>query len=303
MPRGITNPDFRLLKMFKTVVEAGGFAPAQLLLNVSQPALSVQMSQLESRLGVRLCQRGRAGFRLTEEGRRVYESTLRLLNAAGEFGEQLEAMQGRLVGELHLGIVDSVATNADFHLSAAIARFKRRDGAVRLALHVAPPPELERAVLDGRYHIAIGHFPTHVGSLQYRHLLREEHRLYVGRDHALFRAERDGSLARIRELEHVVRGYATTRPAPPEASVNATATANNMEAILVLILSGSFAGHLPAHFAEPWVKRRMLRPIASPQFLFHTDFDVISRKDATPTLATRVFLEDIAAAFAAAEAA
>jgi DNA-binding transcriptional LysR family regulator len=154
-------------------------------------------------------------------------------------------------------------------------------------------------VLDGRYHIAIGHFPTRVGSLQYRHLLREEHRLYVGRDHPLFDAERDGGLARIRELEHVVRGYATTRPAPSEASVNATATANNMEAILVLILSGSFAGHLPMHFAEPWVKRRMLRPIASSQALFHTDFDVISRKDATPTLATRVFLEDIAAAFAA----
>lgn len=303
MKRGITDPDFRLLKMFRTVVEAGGFAPAQLQLNLSQPALSLQMSQLESRLGVRLCQRGRAGFRLTEEGRRVYESSLRLLNAAGEFGEQLEAMQGRLVGELHLGIVDSIATNADFRLPEAIARFKRRESAVRLALHVAPPPELERAVLDGRYHIAIGHFPTRVGSLQYRHLLREEHRLYVGRDHPLFRAGRDGGLARVRELEHVVRGYATTRPAPPEASVNATATANNMEAILVLILSGSFVGHLPAHFAEPWVKRRLLRPIASPQFQFHTDFDVISRKDATPTLATRVFLEDIEAAFAAADAA
>ena len=303
MKRGISDPDFRLLKMFKTVVETGGFAPAQAQLNLSQPALSLQMGQLESRLGVRLCQRGRAGFRLTEEGRRVYESTLRLLNAAGEFGEQLEALQGRLVGGLHLGIVDSVATNPDFRLAEAIQRFKQRDGAVRLALHVAPPPELERAVLDGRYHLAIGHFPTRVGSLQYRHLLREAHQLYVGRHHPLFRSGRGAAGARIRELEHVVRGYATTRPAPPEAAVNATATADNMEAILVLILSGSFVGHLPVHFAEPWVKRRMLRAIPSPQFRFHTDFDLISRKDAMPTLATRTFLADITSAFATAEAA
>lgn len=302
MARHVTNADFRLLQVFKTVVEAGGFAAAQLLLNVSQPALSIQMSQLEERLGVRLCQRGRAGFRLTEEGQQVYESSVRLLNAAAEFGAQLEAMQGRLVGELHLGIVDSVATNPDFRLSETIALFKRRGGAVQLALHVAPPPEIERAVLDGRYHFGIGHFPTRIGALAYRFLFREEHRLYVGRDHPLFAARGRAGLARIREQEHVVRGYATARPAPPEAGVNATATANNMEAILILILSGSFVGHLPAHFAGPWVKRKLLRAIPSPQSVFHTDFEVITRKEAAATLAMRAFLQDLAESFAPARA-
>lgn len=64
----LSGLDFKLLKVFKAVVEAGGFSAAQNELNVGLAAISKQISDLEIRIGMRLCTRGREGFCLTEEG-------------------------------------------------------------------------------------------------------------------------------------------------------------------------------------------------------------------------------------------
>ena len=66
--RRTDNADLRLLRIFMTVADARGFSAAQTLLNISAPTVSNHISALETRLGVKLCQRGRAGFRLTQEG-------------------------------------------------------------------------------------------------------------------------------------------------------------------------------------------------------------------------------------------
>ncbi|WP_371811937.1 LysR family transcriptional regulator [Ruegeria sp. R13_0] len=58
----------KLLQVFAHVVEAGGLSPAQYRLNMSLSAVSAAISNLETRLGFRLCDRGRGGFQLTEGG-------------------------------------------------------------------------------------------------------------------------------------------------------------------------------------------------------------------------------------------
>ena len=64
----IETADLRLFRLFMTVVEAGGFTAAQSELNLSLSTISTHFAELEGRLGVRLCRRGRSGFKLTEEG-------------------------------------------------------------------------------------------------------------------------------------------------------------------------------------------------------------------------------------------
>jgi hypothetical protein len=60
--RTTPRPDLHLLRLFVTVVEAGGFSAAQGVLGLSQPSISQQMAKLETRLGYRLCSRGKGGF-------------------------------------------------------------------------------------------------------------------------------------------------------------------------------------------------------------------------------------------------
>ena len=69
MPRPpLDAADFRLLRVFVTVVERGGFAAAEVPLGLSLSTISGQMKALETRLGLTLCTRGRAGFRRPDAG-------------------------------------------------------------------------------------------------------------------------------------------------------------------------------------------------------------------------------------------
>ena len=67
----LSDMDLRLLQVFKAVVECGGMAAAELELNIGTSTVSRHVKDLETRLGLTLCRRGRAGFALTPEGQRV----------------------------------------------------------------------------------------------------------------------------------------------------------------------------------------------------------------------------------------
>ncbi len=106
----LQDMDLRLLRVYKAVVESGGFSAAQLELNVSRSTISACMSDLETRLGLKLCSRGRAGFSLTNAGQQVYEITLQLLRSIDTFRNQLNTLHTQLKGELNIGITDNLIT-------------------------------------------------------------------------------------------------------------------------------------------------------------------------------------------------
>ena len=103
----LSGLDFKLLRVFKAVVEAGGFSAAQNELNVGLAAISKQISDLEIRLGMRLCTRGREGFRLTEEGRLVYQASIDLFASVDSFRDRLSSAQNELIGDLSIGVIDN----------------------------------------------------------------------------------------------------------------------------------------------------------------------------------------------------
>ena len=57
----LSDMDLRLLRVFKSVVECGGMAAAELELNIGISTVSRHIKDLETRLGLSLCRRGRAG--------------------------------------------------------------------------------------------------------------------------------------------------------------------------------------------------------------------------------------------------
>ena len=90
--RQLLHVDLRLLMIFRTIVEAKGLANAQLILNMSQSSVSASLAELEARLGLRLCNRGRAGFALTEAGRMVYERSHELFDTVAKFAASVNSV-------------------------------------------------------------------------------------------------------------------------------------------------------------------------------------------------------------------
>lgn len=284
--------DIKLLRLFLTVVECGGFSGAQAELNVSASTISTQMATLESRLGVRLCDRGRVGFRLTDQGRRVCAAALRLEEAIDAFRADIGEMRGKLTGDLHVGIVDSTVTNPDCRVHEAIARFAGRDNDVHITLHIAEPARIEKHLLEGKLGIGIGAFYHHVPGLAYEHLFYEQQGLYCGRTHPFF-AQRPLGAETVLAADYVARGYLTQRQSVPVAGMKIAATAYDMEASLTMIRSGAFIGHLPTHYAQSWERAGELRQLLPARFGFRSHFEFVLRKGAGDLRLIRAFIDDL----------
>jgi LysR family transcriptional regulator, transcriptional activator for bauABCD operon len=290
----LANVDIKLLRVFSAIVEAGGFAAAQAQLNLSASRISTLVADLEARLNMRLCQRGRVGFRLTEKGRAVYDASQALFGAHEAFRAKIGDLGGRLTGELQIGIVDNTLSNSDCRLAEAIGRFHRRDNDVQVTLHILGPRELERAVLDGRIQLAIGSFHHHVPGLSYQALFSEEQTLYCGRSHWLFKRPASGlSTAEIAKSPFADRGYMEGLKPKQPAQFHASAKANYMEALAFLILSGHYIAYLPTHYAAPWVAAGQMRSLLPDKLAYQSLFELITRKGVQPTPAHHAFLEDL----------
>lgn len=288
------DTEIKLLRLFATIVEAGGFTAAQTQLNISQSRISGMMADLEARLGMRLCQRGRVGFRLTDKGRIVYEASRRLFAELQDFRAEVGALRGRLVGELTIGVVDNTITNPDCHLVEAVSRFSARPNDVEIVVHIAGPRELEQAVLQGRMQVAIGAFYHHAAGLTYERLFMEEQTLYCGRGHPLFDRDPNSiTLAEVTAADYADRGYTEGAKTPKPIALAAKATAHHMEALALLVLSGAFIAYLPTHYAAPWVERGQMRPLMPRQLAYHSLFELATRRGTHRTLVLRTFLDDV----------
>lgn len=288
--------DLKLLRVFAAVVEHGGFGPAQAVLNISLSRLSSTIAELERRLGMRLCHRGRVGFRLTDKGAQVYQASLKLMNSLEGFRAEVGALRGRLVGKLSIGMVDNIVSNPECRLSEVISRFCARDQEVRVSLHIDAPPELEQRVMDGRLDLVVGAFHHALPALDYRPLFDEEQTLYCGAGHPLFRrADASVSLEDVRAASYAGRGY------PEEklpVQLKPATTSDSMEGLAMFVLSGRFIAFLPTHYALQWVERGQMRPILPRRLAYRSQFHAVTRKAGAPTLVMRAFLADVAEAHA-----
>jgi DNA-binding transcriptional LysR family regulator len=292
----VSDFDIRLLKLFRSVVECGGFSAAESVLGIGRSAISQQMSDLEQRLGLRLCQRGRAGFALTEEGREVYQSTQQLLAALESFRTEVNGLHQHLRGELNIGLTDNLVTVPHMRITAALARLKERGPDVRVNIRMTPPSEVEQGVLDGRLHVGVVPVVGGLSGLDYQPLYDERSRLYCAVGHPLFYVD-DKELPD--ERLNAQDAIAPTFRLPPEiqshyGALNCTASASDREGMAFLILTGRYIGYLPDHYAEAWIKEGRLRALKADTRFYDISLASVTRKGRRPHLVLESFLEELA---------
>ncbi|MCC4265110.1 LysR family transcriptional regulator [Oceanimonas baumannii] len=283
----ISDFELKLLKVFRTVVACGGFAAAEVALGISRAAISMQMSDLEKRLGVKLCQRGRAGFSLTDEGKRVLEASDRLFGAVEHFRSELNELHQHLQGTLVIGITDNLVSHPGMKITHGLAALKARGPGVHINLRMQPSDDIEMGVLDGRLNVGVIPRVRDLPGLNYSPLYEEKTRLYCADTHPLFT-----------DTSADITGYEVVQPRfkqPAEAATlyarhTVGAHANDREGILFLVLTGCYLGYLPDHYATPWVKAGRLKPL---QPGFTTHFCVITARSRRTNLVTETFLETL----------
>jgi LysR family hydrogen peroxide-inducible transcriptional activator len=99
----------RQMRYFDALATTRHFGRAAEMVNVSQPALSAQIAELERDLGILLFERNRSGAILTGQGEALLPEIRAILNAVDALYDRAQQSADVLEGRLRLGIIPTVA--------------------------------------------------------------------------------------------------------------------------------------------------------------------------------------------------
>ncbi|WP_248739585.1 LysR family transcriptional regulator [Pseudomonas sp. MWU12-2029] len=290
------NVDLQLLRLFLGVVESNGFSAAQGELGLSQSSISQQMAKLETRLGYRVCNRGKGGFSLTPKGEQLLIAARSLFDSIETFRHQSNGVAGRLIGEVRLGLSEAVDQSVLQRVAEAIRRFRERDESVRIELISAMPGEMERLLLQQRLDLAIGYFSQVQSAFDYRELFSETQHLYCAPGHPLFTNDAPDEAA-LQACDRVDHPYRFLRSDEPFQGKVCSARSEQVEGTLAFILSGKHLGYLPSHYARQWQDKGLLRPVLEGELSFEVAFHLARHRAQVPGDAQKAFEEDLLSAF------
>lgn len=126
------NPDLRQIRAFVTVAQLGSFTRAAGLLNLSQPALTVQIRNLEEALGVRLFDRNTRTVSLTRMGREIVPALQRILRDLDAVVAEARDVAAQRHGIVRLAALPSFASGI---LPEIIAQFREEHPKISFVIH------------------------------------------------------------------------------------------------------------------------------------------------------------------------
>ena len=289
----ISDVDIRLLRVFRAVAACGGVSAAELELNIGRSTISRHLTDLELRLGVKLCDRGPSGFALTTEGEQVLEASSQLVAAINDFQTRVDEVHQRLSGRLAIALFDKPVSNPGARLSDAITAFDEIAPEAVLAIHKEPVNVIENRLLSGRFDLAI--IPTHrqSASLDYFSLYFEQMYLYCARGHPLFgRSDAEVRQAEVRRHKYAGIGFHSPNMiVSHRLGLTRSADVFDEEALAALILSGRYLGFLPTHYAEDFVGRGEMWRLRPDTYHYQSEHVAIVRRSPRPSRLVKVFLD------------
>lgn len=289
----LADMDLKLLRVFKAVVDNGGITAAEDELNIATSTISNYLSDLEQRLGMRLCQRGRKGFAITEQGANVYSATQELLSAIEVFQGRIKGTKERLIGSLQLGVAEGIAAYPESKLGRVLQYFTTHAPEVYMDMHMQTAEEVPRAVLEERLAVGISYLAKPVAGLELYPLHQENVLLYCAKSHPLYGVkDEDLKLADIEkqkfvETPRLKRGQ-ELRPQAERWYYQAYAP--NMEARALLLQTGNFLAYLPREYVSVMGLEHELRPLLKDRFHYVNNYYVITRKGAHLSPVVQYFL-------------
>lgn len=177
----------RQVRAFLAVARLGSFTRAARELHLSQPALTVQIRQLESHLGLRLFDRNTRSVEITRSGR---DLALKLERLQDEFdaalGEAREIALGHQ-GLVRLACLQSFASTV---LPHAVARFQRGHPRITFSIKDASGSHTLDMVRNGEVDFGVADMPTNEPQLEFEPLIQARLQAVLHPEHALAKARR-----------------------------------------------------------------------------------------------------------------
>lgn len=152
MTRIYHQPTLRQIEVFKAVIETGTVSRAAETLNMSQPAASKLLSNLEADSGLDLFERRRGLLFPTERGQRFYEEVDRIFSGLDQIALAIDNLRSEERGRLTIGILPALSGR---FISTAIQRFSENQPDIFISLHARSSQFLVDWMRGGKVDVCI----------------------------------------------------------------------------------------------------------------------------------------------------
>ena len=155
-PGGTLN--FHQLYIFYAVASHRSFSRAAESLSITQPAVSIQVQELEKFLGAALFHRRTRGLRITEVGETVFAYAQQIFSLSGKLLETLEEIHNLQTGRLALG---ASTTPGEYVLPQAVGRFRQLYPGISVELSISNTFAITQRILNQELDLGmVGRHPT-----------------------------------------------------------------------------------------------------------------------------------------------
>ncbi|EJK4718310.1 LysR family transcriptional regulator, partial [Salmonella enterica] len=237
----------RHLHTFVAVAQQGTLGRAAETLNLSQPALSKTLNELEQLTGTRLFERGRLGAQLTVPGEQFLTHAVKVLDALNTAGQALNRKEDASADVVRIGALPTAALGI---LPAAIGRFHQQQKSTSLQVATMNNTMLLAGLKSGEIDLGIGRMsdPELMGGLNYELLFLESLKLVVRPGHPLL--QETITLSRVMEWPVVVSPKGTVPRQNAEALLQSQGC--KMPAGCIETLSASLSRQLTVDHDYVW---------------------------------------------------
>ncbi|EDE3400066.1 LysR family transcriptional regulator [Salmonella enterica subsp. enterica serovar Typhimurium] len=246
---GLLSQRIRLrhLHTFVAVAQQGTLGRAAETLNLSQPALSKTLNELEQLTGTRLFERGRLGAQLTVPGEQFLTHAVKVLDALNTAGQALNRKEDASADVVRVGALPTAALGI---LPAAIGRFHQQQKSTSLQVATMNNTMLLAGLKSGEIDLGIGRMsdPELMGGLNYELLFLESLKLVVRPGHPLL--QETITLSRVMEWPVVVSPKGTVPRQNAEALLQSQGC--KMPAGCIETLSASLSRQLTVDYDYVW---------------------------------------------------
>ena len=230
----------RQLRYLQALAHTGHFGRAAQACHVTQPALSMQVRQLEDMLGVELFERLPGRVTLTHTGREVLRRAEEILTRSQDLMDFARHARGILVGELKLGIIPTIGP---YLLPHILDRTARHYPELTLRLRETQTATLTAELSDGRLDAVLAALPVAAGEFEEMALFEDRFLLAVPTCHRLAGpgvaelAAVEGERLLLLEEGHCFRDQALSYCAQVDPSMIAGFGATSFATILQMVAS------------------------------------------------------------------
>ncbi|OZZ42033.1 LysR family transcriptional regulator [Klebsiella pneumoniae] len=288
----------RQLHTFVAVAQQGTLGRAAETLNLSQPALSKTLNELEQLTGTRLFERGRLGAQLTLVGEQFLTHAVKVLDALNSAGQALNRKEGLNNDIVRIGALPTAALGI---LPTVIGQFHKQQKDITLQVATMNNTMLLAGLKSGEIDIGIGRMsdPELMSGLHYELLFLESLKLVVRPGHPLL--QETVTLSRVMEWPVVVSPKGTVPRQNAEALLQSQGC--KMPAGCIETLSASLSRQLTVDFDYVWfvpsgavkddLRRGVLTALPIATQGAGEPIGILTRVDATLTPGTQTLLSAI----------